>query len=106
MAAQAEVEIDGRRLTIEGRGNGPVDAFVAGVASATGVPIRVLDYHEHAIGEGASARAVAYLELRVGDSRTLFGVGVADGIVAASMKAVWSGLRIAGVALPQAAAVA
>ena len=106
MQVQAEVEVDGRRLTIEGRGNGPVDAFVAGVAVATGVPIRVLDYHEHAIGEGASARAVAYLELRVGDSRTLFGVGMADGIVAASMKAVWSGLRIAGVALPQAAAVA
>ncbi|MCP5272253.1 MAG: 2-isopropylmalate synthase [Burkholderiaceae bacterium] len=106
MQVQAEVEIDGRRLTIEGRGNGPVDAFVAGVASATGVPIRVLDYHEHAIGEGAAARAVAYLELRVGDSRTLFGVGLADGIVAASMKAVWSGLRIAGVALPQAAALA
>ena len=106
MQVQAEVEIDGRRLTIEGRGNGPVDAFVAGVASATGVAIRVLDYHEHAIGEGAAARAVAYLELRVGDSRTLFGVGLADGIVAASMKAVWSGLRIAGVALPQAAAVA
>ncbi|RVT54512.1 2-isopropylmalate synthase [Rubrivivax albus] len=106
MQVQAEVEIDGRRLTIEGRGNGPVDAFVAGVASATGVAIRVLDYHEHAIGEGAAARAVAYLELRVGDSRTLFGVGLADGIVAASMKAVWSGLRIAGVALPQAAAMA
>ena len=106
MQVQAEVEVDGRRLTIEGRGNGPVDAFVAGVAVATGVPIRVLDYHEHAIGEGAAARAVAYLELRVGDSRTLFGVGLADGIVAASMKAVWSGLRIAGVALPQAAAVA
>ncbi len=104
MQVQAEVEIEGRRLTIEGRGNGPVDAFVAGVAAATGVPIRVLDYHEHAIGEGASARAVAYLELRVGDSRTLFGVGMADGIVAASMKAVWSGLRIAGIALPQAAA--
>lgn len=106
MRVQAEVEIDGRRLTVEGRGNGPVDAFVAGVAAATGVPIRVLDYHEHAIGEGAAARAVAYLELRVGDSRTLFGVGMADGIVAASMKAVWSGLCTAGVALPQAAAVA
>ncbi len=106
MRVQAEVELDGRRLTIEGRGNGPVDAFVAGVAAATGVPLRVLDYHEHAIGEGAAARAVAYLELRVGDSRTLFGVGMADGIVAASMKAVWSGLHCAGVALPRAAAVA
>lgn len=103
MQLRVQVQVGDAWLQIAGVGNGPVDAFVAGVAAAAGVPIRVLDYHEHAIGEGAAARAVAYLELRVGDSRTLFGVGVADGIVAASMKAVWSGLRRAGVALPQAA---
>jgi len=52
----------------------------------------VLDYHEHAIGSGADARAVAYLELRVGD-RTLFGVGVDANIVSASLKAIISGLQ-------------
>ena len=35
----------------------------------------MLDYHEHAIGGGADAKAVAYIELRVGE-RTLFGVGI------------------------------
>jgi 2-isopropylmalate synthase len=49
---------------------------------------------------------VAYLELRVGDSRTLFGVGVDASIVGASMKAVLSALHRAGAALPQAAATA
>lgn len=106
MRLQAGVAYAGRACEIVGEGNGPVAAFVDGLARATGKPIRVLDYHEHAIGEGASARAVAYLELRIGDSRTLFGVGIADGIVAASMKAVLSGLQTAGVVLPAGVALA
>ena len=64
----------------------------------------MLDYHEHAIGAGAQARAAAYLEMRVGDGRTLFGVGIDVNIVTASMKAVLSGLRRAGVELAAAAA--
>jgi 2-isopropylmalate synthase len=52
----------------------------------------VLDYHEHAIGSGADAQAVAYLELRVGE-QTLFGVGIDGNIVSASLKAIVSGLQ-------------
>jgi 2-isopropylmalate synthase len=77
---------------VEGQGNGPLAAFVAGMQAATGVPIEVLDYHEHALSGGAQARAVAYLELRVA-GRTLFGVGMDDNLVHASMKAVLSGLN-------------
>ena len=66
------------------------------------MPLRVLDYHEHAIGSGADARAVAYLELRIGDARTLFGVGIDANIVTASLKAIVSGVR-ARAAPPSAA---
>ncbi len=100
VALQASVSAAGRTIALEGSGNGPVDAFVAGLAHATGVPIAVLDYHEHAIGEGAQARAAAYLEMRVGpagEGRTLFGVGIDANIVSASMKAVLGGLLRAGV---------
>ena len=62
------------------------------LAAATGETIRVLDYHEHAIGSGANAQAVAYLELRIGE-RTLFGVGMDANIVSASLKAIVSGLQ-------------
>jgi 2-isopropylmalate synthase len=88
----AEVEVAGRRMHIQGEGNGPIDAFVAALGAASGQAIRVLDYHEHAIGSGANARAVAYLELRIG-SRTLFGVGMDSDIVSASLKAIISGLQ-------------
>ena len=80
----------------EGEGTGPVDAFVAGL-NATGLAqVRVMDYREHAIGSGANAQAVAYLELRVGD-HTLFGVGMDADILTASLKGILSGLARAGV---------
>ena len=69
---------------------------MTGVTQATGQSIRVLDYHEHAVGAGSAAQAVAYLELRVGE-RTLFGVGADANIVSASLKAIVSGLQRAGV---------
>ncbi|MBL8332379.1 MAG: 2-isopropylmalate synthase, partial [Rubrivivax sp.] len=95
---QATVHQAGRAVLLKGEGNGPVDAFVAALSQLTGVNVRVLDYHEHAIGSGAQARAAAYLELRLGDDRTLFGVGVDTNIVTASMKAVLSGLQRCGIA--------
>ena len=72
-----------------GQGNGPIDAFVA----ALGLDIRVMDYHEHAIGAGANAQAASYVELRVGDGPTTFGVGVDGNIVTASFKAVVSAVN-------------
>jgi 2-isopropylmalate synthase len=98
----ADIVIGGRPLTVRGTGNGPIDAFVEGLSAATGVEVRVLDYHEHAIGAGANAQAVAYLELRVG-ARTLFGVGMDANIVSASLKAIVSGVqRAQGAAAGQA----
>ena len=102
VGVRAQVQLQGGEIAIDGAGNGPVDAFVDGLARATGVPLRVLDYHEHAIGEGAQARAAAYLELRVGE-RTLFGVAIDANIVTASVKAVLCGLARAGVALTETA---
>lgn len=92
VALAAQVQVGGRAFGIRGTGNGPIDAFVAGLSQVTGESIRVLDYHEHAIGAGANAQAVAYLELRVGE-RTLFGVGMDANIVSASLKAIVSGLH-------------
>jgi len=87
-----EAVVHGGRVSITGAGNGPIDAFVEGLSAACGEPIRVLDYHEHAIGAGADAKAVAYLELRIG-TRTLFGVGIDPNIVTASLKAIVSGVQ-------------
>lgn len=94
---KSEVSVGGERKQVVGSGNGPIDAFVAALSRLAGVPIAVVDYHEHAIGAGADAAAVTYIELRVGDGtgsqRTLFGVGKDANIVTASFKAILSGLN-------------
>ncbi len=100
------LQVGGQTLALQGEGNGPVDAFVDALQRATGVPLAVLDYHQHAIGTGASARAAAYLELRIADTRTLFGMGIDANIVTASMKAVASGLLRSGARIGQAHAAA
>ena len=73
----------------DGKGDGAISAFVA----ALGVPVRIMDYHEHAIGTGTDTRAASYVELRVGDSGTGFGVGIDRDIVTASFQAVLSAVN-------------
>jgi hypothetical protein len=51
------------------------------------------DYREHAMGVGANAAAIAYVELRLADGTSLFGVGIDKNIVVASLRAVVSGVN-------------
>jgi 2-isopropylmalate synthase len=92
-----EISIDGRRSKLQGKGNGPIDAFVAGLAQLIGEPIGIVDYAEHAIGAGADAAAVTYIELKIGEplsgQKTVFGVGRDANIVTASLKAILSGVN-------------
>ncbi|BDT67865.1 2-isopropylmalate synthase [Comamonadaceae bacterium OS-1] len=76
-----------------GQGVGPIDAFVNHLNATSATQVRVLDYHEHALGAGANAQAVAYLELRIDEQHTVFGVGMDANIVSASLKAILSGLQ-------------
>ncbi|URI08975.1 2-isopropylmalate synthase [Aquincola tertiaricarbonis] len=101
VTVKADVQHGGRSHRLQGQGNGPVDAFVNGLRALSGADVEVLDYHQHAIGGGAQARAAAYLELRIAGA-TRFGVGIDANTSTASMKAVLGGLLRAGRFQPQA----
>ncbi len=88
-----EIEIDGRAQKIKGTGNGPIDAFIAGVSKQIGQTISLVDYHEHSMSVGADAAAATYIELKVGEGRALHGVGRDANIVTASLKAILSGVN-------------
>ncbi|MGO4306489.1 2-isopropylmalate synthase [Cupriavidus sp. RAF12] len=94
-AVEIEMEVvrEGRAVRVRGAGNGPIDAVVDAFSRGLGVPVRVMDYHEHALSAGADARAACYVEVRVGDSGTGFGAGVDASIVTASLRAVVSGVN-------------
>ncbi len=85
---EAEIVERGRPRRIEGRGNGPIAAYVDALTRHAGAAIRVRDYHEHAVGAGADATAVAYIEAETEDGRTVWGVGMDPNIVTASLKGV------------------
>ncbi|MBY0301790.1 MULTISPECIES: 2-isopropylmalate synthase [Sphingomonas] len=82
--------IDGEERSISGRGNGLISGVIAALADSTGPTLDVVDYSEHAIGHGAGAQAVAYLECRAADGRTVWGVGIDTDIATASVRAVLS----------------
>ena len=88
----AKLSVAGNARTLTGSGNGPIAAFVDGLRKSLGVEIDVVDYAEHALGQGADAGAVAYVETIDGEGTTRWGVGVHSNIVTASLRAVLSAL--------------
>lgn len=89
----ATIRERGKERIIAGQGNGPIDAFVHAMNRYCGVAIEVVDYHEHAIDVGADAAAVAYVEVRLDAGNSLFGVGIHENIVTASLRAVISAVN-------------
>ena len=92
----ARVRAFGKDYDVTGVGNGPINAFCQAVSEPDmglgGVGLRVLDYSEHALTSGGDAEAAAYLEIEVGDE-VLWGVGISESIVGASLRAVMSGVN-------------
>jgi len=84
----ARLACDGVAMEFTGAGNGPVDAFVQALREGAGFDIHVQNYHEHGVGSGEDAEAVAYVQLRIGTERTVYGVGFDSNIVTATLRAV------------------
>lgn len=86
---EVEFDVGGIRQVLTGQGDGAISAFV----NALHLPVRVMDYHEHALGTGTETQAACYIEVKIGDAPTGFGVGVDRDIVTASFRAVLSSLN-------------
>jgi 2-isopropylmalate synthase len=89
----ARLKLDGREITLAGKGNGPVDAFVRALCEGCGIDVHVMNYHEHAVGSGEDATAVAYVQIRIGRDQTLYGAGMHGNIVTATLRAVLSAVN-------------
>src|SRR3954467_4747506 len=89
----ARLRFNGREITIAGKGNGPVDAFVRALCAGCGIEFHVMNYHEHAVGGGEDATAVAYVQIRIGREQTLYGAGMHGNIVTATLRAVLSAVN-------------
>lgn len=88
-SVDAEVHVDGETQHWRGKGKGALEALVAGLPLA----VEIMDYNEHAIGSGTTAKAAAYIELRVNGERAVHGVGIDENITTASFRALFSALN-------------
>lgn len=86
----AIVKHNGAERRIQGRGAGPVDAFLDALRRECGIDMHVIDYREHIVGVGEDADAAAFFEVKISGDKTLFGVGKDPDIVTASMLAIVS----------------
>lgn len=91
----AQLDVRGQARTVTGHGDGPIEAFVSGLRAAFadlghGDGFDVVDYAEHAMGRGADATAVAYVESVGDDGEILWGIGTDPNITTASLRAVLS----------------
>jgi len=90
---EAPLRVENTERLAKGTGNGPIAAFVDALRRDAGITVSVLDYNEHAMGGGADASAVAYVEAKVGDGKARWGVGIHGNIVTASLRAVVSAVN-------------
>lgn len=88
----ATIRLDGEDIPFVGEGGGSVEAFANALRQGADTDLAVLDYHEHAIGQGANAKAICYMEMKI-DGRELWGVGIHSDIVSASLRAMISALN-------------
>ncbi|MFE9834687.1 2-isopropylmalate synthase [Streptomyces sp. NPDC005551] len=86
-----EASVDGVDTVLTGTGNGPISAFFDALQSV-GIDVRLLDYTEHTMSEGASAQAASYIECAI-DGKVMWGIGIDANTTRASLKAVVSAVN-------------
>jgi 2-isopropylmalate synthase len=89
----ARVEVSEQRVTIDGEGSGPIEAFVNALAATLNEPLNVIDYQEQAMGSGKDAKAICVVSLDEGEHGRRYGIGVSRNTITASFNAIMSALN-------------
>ena len=87
---KVEAKLNQSKLEFSGSGNGPIDAMIQGINKKMGLNLSVTDYHQHSLGTGSDAKAVAYIEVSDGN-KTRWGVGIDENTIRASLRAIMIG---------------
>lgn len=84
----------GEEKMIEAYGNGPINAVQRAIQEELHMPIKVLDYSEHALQQGSNAQAAAYIHLmNEREGIVTHGVGISSNITRASIRALFSAVN-------------
>lgn len=86
---EVELDVNGEIRNLSGQGDGAISAFV----HALDIEAKIMDYQEHAIGAGTDTQAASYVEMRIGDQASGYGVGIHEDIVTSSFLAILSAVN-------------
>ncbi|OQA81618.1 MAG: 2-isopropylmalate synthase [Lentisphaerae bacterium ADurb.Bin242] len=90
---EIEMSVDGKACRVSGTGGGPIEATVTAFRQCLDIPaIQVEEYHEHALGSGADARAIAFIGTKIG-GKTVYGTGIDESINLAAIYALVNALN-------------
>ena len=89
---EIKIKKGNKAKTINGTGNGPIDAMIDALSKDLNLEIKIADYHQHAISSGSDAKAVAYSEISY-KNQSVWGVGIHQNTVIAGLEAVINGLN-------------
>ena len=82
----AQIDYFGKEIPISGQGDGILDALVEALKGSINIDMEIMEYGEHALGQGADAEAVTYIQIRYEDKR-YSGVAISKDIVTSSINA-------------------
>ena len=82
----AQIDYFGKEIPISGQGDGILDALVEALKCSINIDLEIMEYGEHALGQGADAEAVTYIQIRYEDKR-YSGVAISKDIVTSSINA-------------------
>ena len=87
------VEMNGEIKEVIANGNGRLDAVSNAVRDNLGVSFSELTYEEHALTIGSSSQAISYVGITLDNGKLVWGAGVNDDIIAASINALFSAIN-------------
>ena len=87
------VEMNGETKEVIANGNGRLDAVCNAVRDSLGVSFSELTYEEHALTIGSSSQAISYVGITLDNGKLVWGAGVNDDIIAASINALFSAIN-------------
>ena len=89
---EIQIKKGDEEISINGSGNGPIDALIDALKQNLNIDISVADYHQHAISSGSDAKAVAYSEILYKE-KSVWGIGIHQNTVIAGFVSVINGLN-------------
>ena len=72
----ANIMLNGKKLSISGEGNGPINSFVHALQQAGLKDFKLTDYRQHSIGGGSATESATFIQLKTNSGSVAYGCGI------------------------------